>query len=137
MRLSTHSLPIITGLALWCVGFGLWHHLTSAAESQLQISVQSRGEGLTEFISNELSLRLPAVSRMAHRWAARPGGTPEVEWRADARRYLRDSLAYKAIEWIDTSYHIRWVEPLKGNEKALGLDLGTEAWRRKPLELAR
>ena len=63
---------------------------------------------------------LVALKRMARRWEVR-GGTPQNEWQQDASSYIQDVTALTTLEWVDDTHHVRWVEPLVGNEKALGL----------------
>ena len=65
------------------------------------------------------------------------GYTPEDEWRNDAARHFEDQPGYQALGWVDSTYHLRWIEPIVGNEQALSLDLAFEARRRQALETAR
>nr|WP_306268781.1 CHASE domain-containing protein [Pararhizobium sp. IMCC3301] len=66
--------------------------------------------------------RVRSLERMTSQWKEQ-GGMPDDEWRADAKRYLREQPGLKAVEWVDASYHVRRVEPLAGNERALGLNV--------------
>ena len=76
--------------------------------------------------------RVRSLERMTSRWKEQ-GGTPMDEWRADARRYLREQPGLKAVEWVDSSYYIRRVEPLAGNERALGLNIKFNEERERAL----
>jgi PAS domain S-box-containing protein len=73
---------------------------------------------------------------MAKRWESR-GGTPKREWEIDAQSYVSDYKGYQAIEWVDPSFHIRWVVPRSGNEAAQNLNVARESRRRIPLEASR
>lgn len=55
----------------------------------------------------------------------------------DAAAYLRDLNGYQAIEWVDSTGHIRWIAPLKGNEALLNLDLSKNTQQRTALSTAR
>ncbi|MBH8562918.1 PAS domain S-box protein, partial [Nostoc sp. CENA67] len=73
---------------------------------------------------------------MKERWQIR-GGTPQKEWEADASAYIRDFGGFRAIEWVDTSFRVKWIIPLAGNENARNLNLSQEYRRREALETAR
>ncbi|HEX3132100.1 MAG TPA: ATP-binding protein, partial [Planctomycetota bacterium] len=75
------------------------------------------------------------VQRMAARWEDAKG-TPEVQWRRNARHFNADYGCLQALEWIDRDTVIRWIEPLQGNEAALGVRLSNEPVRRATLEQA-
>ncbi|WP_142453796.1 sensor histidine kinase [Gracilimonas mengyeensis] len=51
-------------------------------------------------------------------------------WDYDAQLIINQNSAFKFIEWIDSSMVIRRVEPIKGNESAIGLDISTLDYRR-------
>ncbi len=50
---------------------------------------------------------------------------------------MHDILDYQAIAWVDPDLHVRWVAPLKGNERLLHADLGFEERRRAGFASAR
>lgn len=79
--------------------------------------------------------RVQALSRLADRWAAR-GGIPEAEWRRDVRGYLKDFDALDAIEWVDSAYVVRWVEPEDAHRPMIGQTQGAEQRRRQALMAA-
>ncbi len=88
---------------------------------------------LEQFLAFRVHEKLMALKRMGQRWEA-AGGTPEASWRADARNYTEQLTGLRVVEWIDPTYHVRWAEPLAGNEKAIGLDIRFDEPRRKALE---
>lgn len=71
---------------------------------------QAEAENAARLISLRLEQDGHAIERMGERMAARPGGTPESEWRADAAAYLRDKSWLRAVYWIDED-GVRWNEP--------------------------
>lgn len=52
-------------------------------------------------------------------------------WEHDAERLLAQNPTFQVIEWIDSGMVVREVLPEKGNESALGLDIGALDYRRK------
>jgi signal transduction histidine kinase/CHASE1-domain containing sensor protein len=75
-----------------------------------------------------VSERVAALKRMGERWNS-DDGTPEARWRHDAANHVAQVGGLRALEWIDSSYHIRWTQPLAGNEAAVGLDIRFDATR--------
>ncbi|OZB13619.1 MAG: hypothetical protein B7X58_09205 [Marinobacter sp. 34-60-7] len=57
----------------------------------------------------------------------------EAVWRIDARNYLDDFGVYQAVEWIDTGFVIRWLEPFSGNEDVVGYNVAFNDVRRQAL----
>ncbi|MGE0753934.1 MAG: ATP-binding protein [Alphaproteobacteria bacterium] len=111
----------------------LWEELR---KRELDLIQQKLGEEISLFkqtVSNNVNHSVIALRRMAQRWET-AGGTPELQWRADAGQYVADHNALSTIEWVDSSYHVRWVEPVKGNEKVLGLNIAFSEERRNALK---
>ncbi|MFT5130866.1 MAG: signal transduction histidine kinase/CheY-like chemotaxis protein [Rhodothermales bacterium] len=73
---------------------------------------------------------------MAHRWE-QAGGISQQSWEDDAAHLYRNMPGFQAIGWVDTSYVVRWIVPMEGNEAAKDLDLSFEARRREALDSAR
>ncbi len=82
-----------------------------------------------------LDSRILALNRMADRWRIR-GGYPKTEWVQDAKNYVADQKELKAVEWVDASYHVRWVVPIRGNESAVGLNIVFDEQRKEALSNA-
>ena len=87
-------------------------------------------------LSGTITDRILAVEGMARRWA-RVGGLAEDEWRADALRYATDHPMIQAVSWAGTDGILTWVEPVAGNEQAVGLDLFSFQDRRAVYERVR
>gem|GEM_PF-850566 len=121
----------ISGLSVF-----LWQALAAQESTQ----IQRKGEFATASVKQEVSVqiqnRISSLVRMGKRWELR-GGTPQEQWYADAQNYIKDYPGFQAIEWIDSSYYVRWIVPLAGNEAAQNLNLAFEARRRTALEAAR
>lgn len=94
--------------------------------------VKREAEVFKKIISSNLDSRLNALSRMSDRWSM-SGGTSLAQWQSDAQNFVTDQKGLKAVEWIDPSYHVRWVEPIVGNERAVGLDILFNEERRNAL----
>lgn len=52
-------------------------------------------------------------------------------WEHDANLILKQNASFNFIEWIDSTMVIRKINPLKGNEKALNLDISKLDYRKE------
>ena len=68
---------------------------------------------------------------MGDRWE--DGLYTQQSWEKDALSYYEDYDNYQALSWVDQTFHVRWIVPLKGNEKAVNLNLAFEERRRQAL----
>ena len=127
--------PLVAGIGVMAIAVGIWQVQVAREQDQLHQLTQAKAEtGASDTRSRHRSI-VDALDRMARRWGAR-GGTPREEWRQDAASHVDHIPAFQAIEWVDPTFHVRWIEPLKGNEAAQGLNLAFEERRRAALEAA-
>jgi PAS domain S-box-containing protein len=102
--------------------YAAFRSLQQAELAHVRERVQDEVAKVGLLLSSQADDRLLALKRMAQRWHA-AGGTPQPLWQADARNYIKQLSGLKALEWVDPTHHIRWVEPLAGNEHVIGLDI--------------
>ena len=116
----------------------VWHAAVAHERAQTDRAVTLAATELRNVFTAQVEARIRGLVRKARRWEQ--ADTPvrrRVEWEADARRYFSDETGFQAIEWVDSSFHVRWIVPLEGNEAAQDLDLAFEERRRVALETAR
>ncbi|WP_417479686.1 sensor histidine kinase [Maricaulis maris] len=87
-------------------------------------------------LSGTIADRIRVMEGMARRWG-RAGGVSEDDWRADALRYATDHRMIQAVSRVGRDGILAWVEPVAGNEQAVGLDLFSFQDRRAAYERAR
>jgi diguanylate cyclase (GGDEF)-like protein/PAS domain S-box-containing protein len=101
------------------------------ADEQLlaEVAASSAGNVAGDMLEQRLDSDVRALAQLADRM--RTGmETDRRLWELDALNYTKDNSEFQAVEWIDTNLKVKWVEPLKGNEGALHLDLTFESRRR-------
>ncbi|MBD2604348.1 CHASE domain-containing protein [Scytonema hofmannii FACHB-248] len=140
-QLFTHqnigrSLPVAIGIVISIVVLLLWQSLLIYQQNEINLLIAQEATAVKTDLSSRLNTRIPALERMARRWEA-SGGTLRSIWEIDAANYLKDLKGYQAIQWVDSTAHVRWIAPLKGNEATLNLDLSQSAERRTTLLTAR
>ncbi len=126
-------ISIAAGIGMIAAGVGLWQALANEQQRRVRNQIQSRSDELLAVIELTFESRALALERMASRWEARGGIGQETLWRSDARTYISTITGFRALEWVDRSNIVRWVEPIAGNENAVGLNLGIEEQRRSAL----
>ncbi len=110
----------------------LYHTLRAREVDYARNIVQEEARKIEQLVAFQTRDKLLALQRMAGRWEL-AGGTPYAQWVGDAHNYTEQLEGLKALEWVDSTYHVRWAEPMKGNEKAIGLDVRFDAEREKAL----
>src|SRR3569833_994187 len=129
--------PLAAAAASFIVAVGLWAAIVSEQRAQEASYVKAVATVARDEIQDRVNVDVHALRRMALRWEM-DGETNEARWRCDARAFERDMPEFTAIELIDTrNFRVRAVEPLKGNERALTLDVRTGDIRRAAIERAK
>ncbi len=122
-------------LVIVALSLALWMFYKTQEDKLINEIIKKQSHLISFRISEEVNATVIALERMAQRWEMRKG-TPKEEWFADARQIVDDFPALTAIEWVDDTYHVRWVEPLEGNEKAVNLNVAYSEERKKVLQRA-
>jgi PAS domain S-box-containing protein len=124
-------LPTIVGTLL--ATMYLWQSLEGQERIQFQKANIAKADFLKHTLSTFIDHRVQSLQYMAQRWEARIS-TPKHEWELDALSYIDVKSGLKVIEWADSSFHVRWVVPIEGNEAAQDLDLLYDSKRSESLK---
>jgi CHASE1-domain containing sensor protein len=127
------AVPVLVFVVIAVGAFALYGKLRVQELGFLREQVQNEAGKVESLLRTQAQERIASLARMAARWSA-AGGTPFELWRADAANHVAQLPGLRALEWIDTTYHIRWVEPLGSHESIVGLDVKYDARRRAALE---
>jgi PAS domain S-box-containing protein len=122
------AVPALVFVVIAAGSFALYWQLRDRELDFVQRRLQDETTRIETLLQARVIERIDSLSRVAARWDA-AGGTEERQWRADATNHVTQLSGLRALEWIDASYHVRWVEPLAGNEKALGIDVRSDHQR--------
>ena len=123
----------LVAIIMMMFSIALWQQFKSQEKKLLQTVINEEIEAITKTIYNNMNSTVVALQRMAQRWEI-SGGTPLDQWHADAKHYVEDFEALTTVEWVDNTYHVRLIEPLEGNEKAMGLNIAFDEERKKVLK---
>nr|WP_246476323.1 CHASE domain-containing protein [Roseibium litorale] len=117
-----------------CLGAVLMLNATMREQELERIYVRAdkEAEKYQLLLTTRVQSYVTALKRMARRWEM-ANGTPFPVWQDDAANYVLDMISVEALEYIDKSLHIRWVEPVAGNETVIGLMVAPEEARKDEL----
>ena len=134
-RIKLLLVPALIFIVLSLGSFAIYTALREQDRHYMSALFDEEGNKARVIIKALCEQKINSIARVARRWEA-AGGTPENLWRSDAAIIIKDLQGLKAIEWIDSSFHVRWAEPLAENKKAIGLDILLNPERRALVETA-
>lgn len=116
---SAHAILVVVLLLCLLSGTVLaWRVLLEAELDRSHQLLQQETDSLARQIETHFSYQTDALQRLAQRWEQHH--RQPTLWQQDTDSLLHDFANLQAIEWLDTSYQVRWVRPLEGNEQVLG-----------------
>ncbi len=113
----------------------LWLEFDKREDALIKRLTQEELDKTTSLISESMSATILALARMGDRWSGR-SGTPQAEWQKDAQNYVDHNDNLSAVQWVDNTHHVRWVEPIEGNENVVGLNIAYDDTRKNILDTA-
>ncbi|MFT5541648.1 MAG: PAS domain S-box-containing protein [Glaciecola sp.] len=135
-QISSLLISAITFICLCILLVGLYWSLEKREEANIQRLINVQAKSMLIKIDTDMQKRVQSLQRIVDRWQVSKG-TSQLEFEQDIAHYIIDDPGYQAIEWVDRTFHVRWVKPVVGNEEALGLYLGFKEKRLTALKQAR
>lgn len=131
--LISRWVPILITLFLTTITLLFFQASISQKNDLIRQKLRTQVEAFKKEIDVDIKSRILDLSRMGSRLENR-AKMIKSEWEEDAKEYLKHFPDYRALSWVDSSYIVRWIVPLKGNETAQGLDLKLSKDRLNTLE---
>ncbi len=108
-----YSIPVaVVGIT---ISVFAWQELASVEAANVDRETAVTQLRLRDAVTYALTTDAQALDRMASRWQER-GGTPRQEWEADALAYYQSGFGYRALQWVDEYFRVRWTVPAESNE---------------------
>ena len=130
-------LPAIFGLSTMIAGLVLWQSLVTHRKAEITAATSEQASFLKTEIESDLEARILPLERLAGRWQAsqRPD---QQAMQSDASLVMSSYPAYRAIEWVDPTFHVVMGHPGKRKSgQMLAQDLGANATQRATFEETR
>lgn len=123
-------IPLFSFIFLNLLVLFLWDQSIDAQRSSLQNSVNKSGELLSQKFLSIVKRDIQSLENLKVRLENTNGKYFEY-WEHDAELILQQNASFKFIEWIDDKMIIQKINPVKGNEAAIGLDISKVDYRNK------
>jgi signal transduction histidine kinase len=107
----------------------LWDKSITAQKLALQERVDNSGELLSQKFLSIIKSDIQSLENLKYRFEITNGDYFNY-WEYDAELILQQNASFKFIEWIDNLMIVRKINPTKGNEAAIGLDISKIDYRR-------
>lgn len=129
-------IPLLIGISGVVGTLILWQAITALERAHIQQLVGGKGAEMRDVVEAQIQTRAAALQRIARRWEF---GTRKsrLDWERDVALHVHDYGGYKAIQWVDPQFRIRWIVPTAGNESMLNRNSAMDTARRIPLIEAR
>lgn len=122
-------LPIITFLVLVTSILILYRISLDKHHALIKAQVYETGASLSKEFKNIIKEDISNLENLKYRLEFTNGSYYE-NWENDANLLLKQNASFIFIEWIDSLMVIKKINPYKGNEEALNLDISTLDYRR-------
>lgn len=113
-------LPVIIFMVSAFGAFAFYHAMSLREETYIWHETYDEARKIEQLIISQTESRLDSLSRMSRRWGA-AGGTPEDQWRSDARDHLSHIGGLHSLEWVGKDYRIAMIEPQEAEASLRGL----------------
>ncbi len=117
------------------LGAVIWQALDTHDQQQTRIALNDEVERIAHELEQALTDYIQVVERKAAR-ASRLSALDEQHWRANARHLIEHYPHFQALQYTDSERIIRWIEPMAGNETALGFNIAFDLEREAALNYA-
>lgn len=114
----------------------LWYTNEQEQRNSRTKTIQDTGQMIKQQFQNRVLESVETLQNLKSRIEVTDGGYFDY-WEFDASLTIQQDPAFLLVEWIDSDMVIRRIEPVKGNENAIGLDISELDYRRSDWESAR
>lgn len=121
-------ISITAGLILGSIAVLIWSNNQERVRASMAGKVEDTGNLIVQQIKGTLVENVNRLRNLKYRLEFTDGEYFEY-WNLDAAQIIDNENSFKFVEWIDSTMIIQRIEPFKGNEEALGLDISTLDYR--------
>lgn len=115
-------------VTLVAIVFILWDIAIDKHQLWVKKQISTTGDLAAKEILNIFRNDINKLENLKHRIEF-TNGMYFQSWENDADLLIKQNPSFKFLEWIDSSMIIQKINPVVGNEKAIGLDIRTTGYR--------
>ncbi|MBD3615119.1 MAG: PAS domain S-box protein [Gracilimonas sp.] len=130
------SRSLLLGVLLSCSVIFIWLQNYQKTEESRALIIKETGQLLTQQFQNRVLESVKTLENLKSRIEITNGEYFD-HWEYDASLIIEQNPSFLLIEWIDSNMVIQRVEPMKGSEEAIGMDISQLNYRRADWEKAR
>jgi len=128
-------LPTVLSLSTVVFALIILQRMLTQQQHEVQASTNAQALLVKNKMESKLKARILPLELLSERWEA-SSQLDFVNMQSDAVLAMTGYPTYQAVEWVDPTFHVRWVAPHEPNEADLGADLGADLQRRVALQAA-
>ena len=134
---SKFSLWLASISFIICLGVSLFviYSIEQKNERKIAMRIEYEISQYNQFFKSEFANIENGLVRMAQRKSFNLEMSKDV-WVNDAKNYFEDFQIFRSVEYVDSSFTVKWLYPEKGNENKLNFNLNVERKRKEALTQA-
>lgn len=129
-------ISVLLGILLSSIVILLWNVNSKKIRRSLEDKVSVTGSLIVQQFQAVLEDNVNQLENLKRRLEITKGDYFKY-WNSDAELIIDQEPSFLFVEWIDSSMVIQKIEPLEGNEEALGLDISGIGYRNEGWNKAR
>ncbi|WOD44097.1 response regulator [Hwangdonia lutea] len=110
--------------------FAVWNRSQKNDDKLVKENVIQTGNLVSKEFKSIVKADIAHLQNLKNRIEFTNGAYLE-HWEKDANMLIKQNKSFKFLEWIDSSMVIRKINPLKGNENVINLDISKVEYRRE------
>lgn len=122
-------LPLGSFFVFTLLVFTIWKQATNNSNRLIKENLNQTGKLITKEFKNIVEVDIAQIQNLKNRIEF-TNGLYLNYWEKDANILIKQNPSFKFLQWIDSTMVIRKITPLKGNERALNLDISKIEYRR-------
>jgi len=123
------AVSVAVGLVLSTVVAYIWQVYSQDIHEARTNKIEVTGQFIADQFQNVIHDNIELLGNLKERIEITDGGYLE-HWKLDAQLMISQNPSFRFVEWIDSNMVVREIEPIVGNEKAIGLDISNIMYRR-------
>lgn len=123
------AVSVAVGLILSTVVAWIWQIYSQDIHDARANKIEVTGQFISDQFQQVIQDNTELLNNLKQRIELTDGGYLDY-WVQDAKLMIKQNPSFQFVEWIDSNMVIQNVEPLKGNEAAVGLDISNIPYRR-------
>ena len=128
-------LPAIVGLTTVLFALILLQRLLIQQRTEIQAATKAQAVFVKNKMESVLKVRTQSLELLGQRWQVR-SQLNDVDMESDAALVMSGYPTYRALEWVDPSFHVRWVVPHAGNQSEINASFTDDERRSLALQTA-